>query len=69
MCKEQKNRLIRFFIVILSRGNKLDTRTLIAVLSRLLREPKQRICGNLSFLACSGVVTIHSNRPYSTVAA
>ena len=69
MRKDHKNRLIRFFIVVLAKGNKLDTRTLIAILSRLFREPKQRIAGNLSALTRIGAVTIHSNRPYSTVTA
>lgn len=64
-----KNFMIRFFIVVFALGNKLDTRTLIAILAKAFNTSKQRICGNLSYLQRTGFVIINSNKPYSTVTA
>lgn len=60
------NRQIRATIMqYLIRGNIIDTRIFIDYLARKYNTPKQRICGNLSFMKRSGAIRIYSSRPYS----
>lgn len=50
---------------LIARGNIIDTRLLSDYFSRKYNTPKQRVCGNLSYLKRSGAIKILSNRPYS----
>ncbi len=49
-------------------NGKTDTRELILIMAKRFRVPKQKICGNLSFMICkAGTLNLVSNKPHSYV--
>lgn len=51
--------------ILKNRG--LNTRVLINKLAAKYNTPKQRICGNISYLKKMGIITVYPNKPHSII--
>ena len=63
------NSRIRLFITqYINVNGATDSRKLIKLTAKRFSVPKQKICGNLSYMICkSGTLCVIRNRPYSVL--